>query len=216
MKNHIVTIVIFISFLFAGCSAPFIYKPPTKDNSQNKYSKVYNKPYDAVWDALINYSGSTFFSIDSFKKASGLLTLSFGSSNPQDFVTAGLWKGYVVYKAKSMHFSGDDILYGPDSLYFDGDYVEYLTHYQNGTLNGKMDVLVKKIDDNHTKVTVNARYVFSSHGKDAYGNIFSNTWSFNTDECSEVAVSSRANGTPPTITMCPTYKAENAILSALE
>ena len=192
-----------MSIIFFGCiSSKSIYKPPLRDNSINNYSKIFNKTFDETWDALINYSASTFFGIDNFEKQSGLLTLSFGASNPQDYITGGHWK--------------TDVVYGVNELHFEGDYVEYLAKYMNGNLVGKMNIVVKKVDDNHTKVTVNARYVFTTDYVDANGRHFGDTWSFNTGGCSEIAVSNASKGTQPTRTICPTYKAENAILSALE
>jgi len=194
---------LFLSVLLSSCiSSKSIYKPPSQEILQNKYIKEFNKPYNEVWDALINYSASTFFGIDNFEKESGLLTLSFGASNPQDYITGGYWK--------------TDIVYGVNELHFEGDYVEYLSLYQNGSLVGKMNIVVKKIDDSNTRVVVNARYVFSTNATDANGRSYNNTWSFNTGGCSEIMVSNASKGTQPTRTLCPTYKAENAILSALE
>jgi hypothetical protein len=194
---------IFLSVLLSSCiSSKSIYKPPSQEILQNKYIKEFNKPYNEVWDALINYSASTFFGIDNFEKEAGLLTLSFGASNPQDYITGGYWK--------------TDIVYGVNELHFEGDYVEYLSLYQNGSLVGKMNIVVKKIDDSNTRVVVNARYVFSTNATDANGRSYNNTWSFNTGGCSEIMVSNASKGTQPTRTLCPTYKAENAILSALE
>jgi hypothetical protein len=194
---------LFLSVLLSSCiSSKSIYKPPSQEILQNKYIKEFNKPYNEVWDALINYSASTFFGIDNFEKEAGLLTLSFGASNPQDYITGGYWK--------------TDIVYGVNELHFEGDYVEYLSLYQNGSLVGKMNIVVKKIDDSNTRVVVNARYVFSTNATDANGRSYNNTWSFNTGGCSEIMVSNASKGTQPTRTLCPTYKAENAILSALE
>jgi len=200
---YIYVSVCVLPLLLAGCiSSKSIYKPPTHESFQQLYTNEFKKPYNEVWDALINYSASTFFGIENFEKESGLLTLSFGASNPQEYITGGYWK--------------TDVVYGINELHFEGDYVEYLTLYQNGTLVGKMNIVVKKIDDNNTRVVVNARYVFSTAITDAEGRSFNNTWSFKTGGCSEVKVSNASKGTQPTRTLCPTYKAENAILSALE
>jgi len=193
---------IFIFGLSSCVSVKATYTPPLQEESHNKYSKIINKTYDEVWDALINYSASTFFGIENFEKESGLLTLSFGASSPQDYITGGYWK--------------TDIVYGVNELHFEGDYVEYISLYQNGSLSGKMNIVVKKINDNSTQVIVNARYVFSSNVIDVNGRNHSDTWSFNTGGCKEVVITNATVGTPPTRTICPTYKAENAILSALE
>ena len=205
MKKNIflfLSLSILIIGLSSCVSVKAVYKPPVQDTSLNKYSKIINKTYSEVWDGLINYSASTFFGIENFEKESGLLTLSFGASSPQDYITGGYWK--------------TDIVYGIQELHFEGDYVEYISLYQNGNLSGKMNIVVKKINDNSTQVIVNARYVFSSSVFDVNGRNHSNTWSFNTGGCKEVAITNATVGTPPTRTICPTYKAENAILSALE
>jgi len=200
---YLLTFLFISQIILSSCvSISAIYKPPTQENLKSNYSKIIDKNYDDVWNALINYSASTFFGIENFEKESGLLTLSFGASTPQDYITGGYWK--------------TDLVYGANQLHFEGDYVEYLSIYQNGSLIGKMNIVVKKITDNSTQVIVNARYVFTSNGTDANGRNYSNTWSFNTGECKEVAVSNATKGTPPIRTICPTYKAENAILEALE
>lgn len=204
--KKIIFLFMSLSILILGLSScvsvKAVYKPPVQETSLNKYSKIINKTYDEVWNSLITYSASTFFGIENFEKESGLLTLSFGASNPQDYVTGGYWK--------------TDIVYGFNELHFEGDYVEYVSLYQNGSLSGKMNIVVKRINDNSTQVIVNARYIFSSNVIDLNGRNYSNTWSFSTGDCKEVAVTNAVIGTPPTRTICPTYKAENAILSALE
>jgi len=204
MKKLMYILIIFIltTALFQSCvSVSAVYNPPIEDKALNKYSKTITKSFDEVWDALINYSARTFFGIDNFEKESGLLTLSFGASNPEEYVTGGYWK--------------TDVVYGANQLHFEGDYVEYLSIYQNGTLTGKMNIVVNRINESSTQVIVNARYVFSISAVDANGRTQNNTWSFNTGECEELRISNATKGTPPTRTLCPTYKAENAILQAL-
>ena len=198
MKNfkHILSfsvIVVFIMLFIASASASGVYKPPMKNNSENQFSKIINKPFDEVWDRLISYSAGTFFGIENFEKESGLLTLSFGASNPEEYITGGYWKVDIKVLAQKRNF--------------EGDYVKYLSSYNKGQLIGKMNIVVVKIDSAKTKVVVNARYIFSDD---------TTTWSFNSGSCAEVMVANPANGTPPTRTICPTYKAENAILDALE
>jgi hypothetical protein len=196
-------VISILALVLVSCvSVKATYKPPVMDNSGNKYSKIINKTFDEVWDALIDYSASTFFGIENFEKESGLLTLSFGASNPQEYITGGYWK--------------TDITYGVKELHFEGDYVEYLTRYHNGSLTGKMNIVVKNIDNSNTQVIVNARYVFSSNVTDAEGRNHRNIWSFNTGSCQEVVITHATKGTPPTRTICPTYEAENAIINALE
>ena len=138
MRN-VLRFLAFPMIVLINCvSVKAIYKPPTEKFSENEYSKTFNKSFDEVWDALINYSASTFFDIDKFEKAPRLLTLSFGASNPQEYVTGGYWK--------------TDVVYGVNQLHFEGDYVEYLSIYQNGTLTGKMNIVVKKLTKHPQKL----------------------------------------------------------------
>ena len=85
------------------------------------------------------------------------MILNFGAGNPSDFITGG------YFKAKSMGES------------FDGEYVDFCVQSLNGKLEGKMNIVVMAVSENQTKVTVNARYVFTTHRPD----VGSNTWVFN-------------------------------------
>lgn len=198
MKERILFVLLgFITiFVLWGCASA-TYVAPKSSNEIKNYSRVINKSYDDTWKALIEYSASTFFSIDNFEKASGLLTLSFGASNPSEFVTGGQWNASSL----NNHFSGD--------------YADYLVQYQNGILNGKMNIVVSQIDSSHTKVTVNARYIFTAIA--VYDNRnYTNTWSFDSGNCGTINVSLPTRGTQPQRTICPTYKAESEVLKAIE
>jgi hypothetical protein len=195
-------IVISLVLILFGCSTSAIYKPPIENLNPTNYSKVINKSFDDTWDALINYSAGTFFGIENFEKESGLITLSFGASKPEDYVTGGYWKV--------------DVVRGANSLHFEGDYVEYCSIYQNGTLMGKMNIVVKEIDSTHSKVTANAKYVFTAEQVLETGQHYSTTWSFTSESCDEVAPANITKGTPPTRTLCPTFKAEDSVLKAIE
>lgn len=193
MKKKILVILIsLISFFIVWSCASATYIAPKSNNDIKNFSRVINKSYDDTWKALIDYSASTFFSIDNYEKASGLLTLSFGASNPSEFITGGHWEASSI----------------TDN--FSGDYVDYLVKYFNGTLNGKMNIVVLEIDSMHTKVRVNARYIFSAN---VLGTI--NTWSFDSGNCGTIDVSTPTRGTQPERTICPTYKAENDVLKAI-
>lgn len=203
MRNmfRFVLATIIILTLSSCVSVSAIYNPPDQNSLMSSYTKIVQKNFDETWDQLINFAAGTFFGIDNFEKESGLLTLSFGTSNPQEYITGGYWKA--------------DIQAGFRELHFEGDYVEYLTTYQNGSLTGKMNIVVKEVDDNSTKIVINARYVFTAYVIDQNGAEYSNSWMFNSGNCGEIAVSNRIEGTPPTRMLCPTYKAEKTILDAI-
>jgi hypothetical protein len=165
------------------------YQEPNYETDKDQYSVVLDKTFDEVWSELIAYSASTFFAIDNFEKASGLITLSFGASNISDFVTGGHFK--VEY----------DMMY---ALSYDGDYV---SRYSGTTLNGRMNIHVTRISAQKTKVNIHARYILD-YDNDAY--------TFETGGYTKFKVYNAAEGTSQYRVFCPTYKAENAIIEALK
>lgn len=191
-QQYVISLLITCMFILSGCVSAN-YEPPQANNAASNYTKTVNQPFDEVWNNLIQYSASTFFAIDNFEKDSGLITLTFGASNPQDFITGGHWK------------------FSNGAINFSGDYVEYTDLYQGGRLSGKMNIVVTKVNSDTTKVTVNARYIFTG-GQPQTG---INTWSFDSGSCDSIAVRGKTTGTQATRTICPTYKAEKAVLSAL-
>jgi predicted small lipoprotein YifL len=189
-----VLLLILIVSLLGACGVKGTYSPPRHDNNHNKYTVTLNRPYDEVWKSLIQYSASEFFAIDNYEKDSGLITLDFGASSPSEFITGGDW----TFTAPNFNFAGD--------------YVEFMEKYRNASLNGRMNIVVIPIDDSTTRVSVNARYIFT-----VPSNQYSpgDTFSFDTGACKTKTISNAASGTVPSRTLCPTYKAEEAILKAL-
>lgn len=183
---------IFIILILNISCAPSVYIPPS-DSSLINNSRIINKNFDETWSALIAYAGTSFFSIDNFEKNSGLMILNFSTSNPADFITGGYYKS-------------------TDLSPFDGDFVAYMEKWKdNTTFNGKMNIVVQKIDDESTKITINARYVYTLID-DLRGTF---TWSFDTAGSDEIRMhnSSEQNRYKK---LMPTYLAESTILDAID
>ena len=196
----ILSVIIFLTFALSSCMTAS-YTKPTHNNSNEKYSITVQKDFDTVWKQLIQYSASTFFAIDNYEKESGLITLSFGALKPSDFITGGHWKA------------------SSPKIKFDGDYVDYISLYANGTLTGKMNIVVTEVSKNKSTIKVNARYIFTLPAQmSQYTVVPGTTWIFDTGNCntSVVSNSGTASGTSKARTICPTYKAENAVINALK
>jgi hypothetical protein len=187
-------LLVCLGIFLVGC-ATGTYAPPMHSADKTKYSIELDKPFDTVWQDLIQYAAGTFFAIDNYEKDSGLITLSFGSNDPAQFITGGQWT------AKNLSQS------------YSGDYVDFLHRYHGATLEGKMNIVVMAIDENRTRVQVNARYIFSAP---PVQNVPGTVWSFDTGSCGTSQVFNPVQGTGNTRTICPTYKAEEAVLSALK
>jgi len=179
-----------ILFLLVLSCASAKYTPPAAVSSTSISSRTtatVDKPFDEVWTGLIEFASSTFFGIDTFEKDSGLLTLSFGAKNAEEFVDCGEWESEVP-------LTGD---------YYRGSYVGY-TQQQGARLDGKMNVFLKALEENKTFVRVNARYVFTVSPNVVFV--------FDSGGDATLRVQSAYRGMPPTRTCRPTYEAEREII----
>ena len=194
MKIKSITILM-ASFLMMSCVSAVYVAPENLEKIEN--TRVVNKNFDDTWSALIAYAGTSFFSIDDFEKNSGLMTLNFSSSNPEEYITGGFWKRTTI-------------------LPYEGDYVGYLEKYYESTFSGKMNIVVQSIDDSSTRITINARYIYTSGAlKGQTISTSVETWSFDTSGYDIVSISSSSAENSERKLM-PTYKAENTILDAID
>jgi hypothetical protein len=88
-----VAVLVTIATSLYGC-ATGTYTPPTTAQLPD-YERTVDKSFDETWASLIDYSSGTFFGIDRFEKASGLLTLTFGSGEPTRFIDCGHMKAQL-------------------------------------------------------------------------------------------------------------------------
>ena len=61
--------------------------PPQTYDFQD--SKIYNYSYDRVWDAVVKAVGSSYFVLENIEKDSGILSLSFSSQQPKNYIDCG-------------------------------------------------------------------------------------------------------------------------------
>ncbi|MBF87456.1 MAG: hypothetical protein CMJ14_05565 [Pelagibacterales bacterium] len=192
----------------------FVYKKPIH-NPIDKYSVTINKRFDDVWKKLIRHAGATFFAIDNFEKDSGLLTLSFGAADISEFIDGGDF--YIEQKFRfTMRTKLADM---PEPAPpWRGEYVDYLENFTDTSLTGKANIVVTKIDEENTMVSVNARYIFDSRR----GNVRKLSWVFDSGSCDTVNVEydygeqdggNHVGGYDRKI--CPTYHAEQSIINSL-
>ena len=57
------------------------YVPPNIDDTNFKNSVITNKNFDEIWTSVTDFVNDSFFKIENLDKDSGLLTLSFGSTD---------------------------------------------------------------------------------------------------------------------------------------
>ena len=179
------------------------YAEPTINATADDMALEVAGTYNEVWDAAIRHVATTNFGIEKFEKASGLIILSFISSGLPDLVDGGHWTfSRPAYR--------DVNYYNPvPALEFDGNYAEWIQQSLGGTLSGRMNILVQKLTEAKTRVSVTTRYVVQ------WGSPPSMV-GFNTGESGSVTVENPTEGTGLIRTFTPTHLAEKAILSAFE
>ena len=85
------------------------------------------------------------FKIEKLEKDSGLLTLSFGSKEAENFIDCGDFE-YTL-------FFGEE---------FKGSYIDYAKSGLLAVLEAKMNINIQKIDNESSKISINANYTFST------------------------------------------------------
>ena len=107
------------------------YVPPNIDDSNFKNSVITNKSFEETWTSVIDFVNDSFFKIENLEKDSGLLTLSFGSKEAENFIDCG----YFEY---TLFFTGEE---------FKGSYIEYAKSGLLAVLEAKMNINLQKIDN---------------------------------------------------------------------
>jgi len=181
------------SLVFSSGCATASYAPPGTGAGNASNEVTVERSFDEVWTALVDYASSTFFAIKNFEKASGLMTVSFGSGSLTDFINCGTW----------------------NALAFRGPYVNYLKTGADTQFDGSMNIRVKAVTAMRTSVRVNARYVLTSVRTAPGGAPVRDTWAFDSGGSATVAVQFPAAGTTPARTCAPTGLAEETILKGI-
>ena len=147
MKKLIATFSLFLLISCATVGPTGTYVEPFGKYSES-YSYDVNAGFDEAWSALIDYPSTAFFGIDNFEKDSGLLTLSFGVEDPNQYLDCGT----------ILVMNGGNVT-------FDGSYVNYARIYNSAEFSGLMNISVREIDENTSNIRVNTRYIFTTTGQ---------------------------------------------------
>ena len=177
------------------------YVPPNIDDTNFKNSVITNKNFDETWTSLIDFVNNSFFKIENLEKNSGLLTLSFGSKEPEKFINCGDFE-YTLF------FTGEE---------FKGSYIDYVKSGLLAVLEAKMNINIQKIDNESTKISINTNYTFSTqHALGYYDPNLNQTYSFVSGGYQTIDVINPISGSIPTRTCKSTNFAENAIFSVIK
>ena len=200
MKKLLLSLI--ITILFSSCAVKQNrdvgkYFPPNIDDTNFKNSVITNKNFDDTWTSVIDFVSGSFFNIENFEKDSGLLTLSFGSRDAENFIDCGDFELNT--------FTGQE---------FRGSYIDFATRRLKAVLVAKMNINIRKIDNESTKIRINTNYMFTTRSGGRYDR--SQTYSFISGGYETKNVINPVSGSIPTRTCKSTNFAENAILNVIK
>ena len=207
MKRFITSLV--ITILLSSCAVQKEkltenvgkYFPPNIDETNFKNSIITNKNFDETWTSLIDFVSDSFFKIENLEKDSGLLTLSFGSKEAENFIDCGDFE-YTLF------FTGEE---------FKGSYIDYAKSGLLAVLEAKMNINIRKIDNESTKISINTKYTYSTqHALGYYDPELNQTYSFESGGYQTIDVINPIKGSIPTRTCKSTNFAENAIFNLIQ
>ena len=172
----------------SGCAVGFT--PPVGSNAPDQYEVIVDRPFNDVWDDLVEYSSRAFFGIDDAERDSGSLTLSFGAESPGDFVDCGT----VVIageRVTTIEFFEMPVRVGPEDI---------------TELRARMNVFVDDLGPDRTLVRVNATYELA-YDSDALN--MRGSWAFSSGGSDTEALIF------DDVTCQPTYLAERTVLESV-
>ena len=177
------------------------YVPPNIDNTNFKNSVITNKNVDETWNSVIDFVNDSFFKIENLEKDSGLLTLSFGSKQAESFIDCGDFE-YTLF------FTGEE---------FKGSYIDYAKSGLLAVLEAEMNINIRKIDNESSKISINTNYTYSTqHALGYYDPKLNQTYSFVSGGYQTIDVINPIKGSIPTRTCKSTNFAENAIFNVIK
>lgn len=87
--------------LLVGCSNFYVHKKPEPVTVNNE--KFMNLPYDRVWNMAFNQLFDKAFTVESVDKDNGIITATFTSDRPTNFIDCGIVKANYKDDKKVHH-----------------------------------------------------------------------------------------------------------------
>jgi len=172
MRAGCVILVAAVALAFSGCSAvprlssTFESEPPTQHHFENE--RYFDRPFEEVWDELVEELAKGFFVINNIEKASRIINVSFSIADPGDYVDCG--RSHRTF-ASGKTTENYDYDISASCVYKIGRNVELSavtnTMRRETDLEGRVNIYVAPKGEG-TLVTVNARYVFKTTASGIY------------------------------------------------
>ena len=185
-KVSFVLSAVVAAFMFAGCaSSKYEYTPPKKQQHQI-FEKQANIPYEKAWSNIVANLSKDLFVVNNMDKNSGFINADFSVENPSQYVDCGVWQGHF----KNLRGSASYYHLGADSrnVTRDDPYLDGVNTMIETSLSGKINILLQRVGNNQSKMSVNIKYVLTGHQKDLpFGYIISQNQDWNVNFSSNSA-----------------------------
>ena len=158
---RVLSALVLVVLSAGGCAvatkSSHIYENPEREESVAN-SEVFGLSMDACWQRLIAGLSSEFFVITNVEKASGLITLDFGTDHPEGYVDCGTTTRTYGDQSVVYEVAGDSQYMADVQV---GVNVSRQTVQRDTSLSGKINVHVSEVAGG-TRVAVNARYIWTA------------------------------------------------------
>ena len=202
MKQFIyLTFILVTISSFYSCATLHINVSKPASSTQNFL--IVDENFEETWKAVVEYSSRSFFAIKTYEKNSGLLTLDFSvpSSLAKDYVDCG--SGTVERTFQFYPFIIEPYTYNGALLD---------SPVAHPKLGGVINIFIKPIGKQKTKIEVNARYIFDLLLKDlSVGFNIEGEYSFNSQSEGQSLYYRNVQ-----VHCIPTLKAETDIINGIK
>jgi hypothetical protein len=162
---YIVVIILFVIFMTSCVSGKKEYTPPSSI-TEFKNTIIVNRPVDEVWSIGIANIGKSFFVINTIEKVSGILNISY-AGDPEKFIDCGIVSTEITNArgTRNYTFNGAKEQQTYETLEkvrkppFGVEDDELCVIDRAIKLDGRFNIVVQKVDDVNTSISVNGRYI---------------------------------------------------------
>jgi len=202
MKN--VLLVFGVLGLSACASQTVNYSLPSSGKVETE--KTVAQDLDTTWSTLVSNLSKSFFVINTIEKDSRIINVSFSSNNPEEYIDCGTATSTVNGQTTYLNVAQSSTY---PTVYQQGIYQYVGRSVKSTSLEGRFNVFVEELSPEKTKISANARYIFSGQIQR-----FTNQNQMYENKSGNLTFQSTQAGTSEGVTCSSLGKLEKAVLDA--
>jgi len=202
MKNAILAFGVLGLSACASQTVNYSPSPSVKVDTE----KTVAQDLDTTWSTLVSNLSKSFFVINTIEKDSRIINVTFSANNPEKYIDCGT--GTSTVNGQTTYITVAQSSTYP-SVYQQGIYQYVGKSIKTTSLEGRFNVFLEEISPEKTKVSANARYIFSGQIQR-----FTNQNQMYENNSSDLTFQSTQAGTSEGVTCSSLGKLEKDILDA--